>query len=231
MRFRATPGAAARALASVFILLAAWPAAAAVTLYDSLAAFQAAFPVSDQITFNSEPVNNQGYYGFPGATTSLGGDTFTANAYLNALDANQGYGSYGAIFLSAQTVGAANAVLQIRTPGLFAIGFDYGDYFFAPQTFTVTLSTGDQVVLPTAQTTAQFVGFASSDPITDLKIVSPASSYPAGAVLDVIDLYQVPSATSPTPEPADWILVLTGLALAGGAARESRVRSPGRAAG
>jgi hypothetical protein len=71
------------------------------------------------------------------------------------------------------------------------------------------------------------VGFSASGPITSVLLETTAGrGFPQGAVIDLIDVYQV--AAPPVPEPAQWILLLIGTSLTGAALRSRRGRAQRR---
>ena len=196
---------------------------ATITIYSSQAAFDAAFPGAQVINFASLTPTMGSYTEFPGATTSLDGDTFVGNQTLFAL-AQSFNENYGATFLSSQSAGATPADLTIDAPGAMAIGFDYGSYGTFPLGVTATLSTGDQFTIPDADDTAQFVGFSSSG--TPIHSITMSGLYAdgegPGTVIDLVDVSQVPS---PAPEPTAWGLMVLGLGVLGAGLRNSRRNS------
>lgn len=214
---------------SVFATTAA---RAALTFYDSQAAFDAAFPGDAHIGFTSLTTTPGAAVVLPGATTTVGGDTFSSNSTLLALvDSDPGpgpYGNYLTTFLSSQSIGAANDVLTITTPGVTALGFDYGSYITFPLTLTVTVSTGDAFSLTNAFDSPQFIGFsAGGAAITSVSLSGVfAQGQFGGTVIDLIDVSQSggapPPPPPPAPEPAEWALMVVGFGLLGAQLRGRR---------
>jgi hypothetical protein len=187
---------------------------AAITFYSTPAEFNASFTDIQTTNFSSlTPVPFTGYTEFPGAQVTVGSDTFRASSSLFALFGCCGHGSYGVTFLSAQTVGPGPSSLRIATPGVTAIAFDYGNYFFPPEPITVTLNTGDQFTIPDADDNSEFIGFSSTVTFYTITLSTMAVSFPQGTTLDLLDVEQVPAA--PTPEPGTWALILLGVCLLG----------------
>jgi hypothetical protein len=216
-------------LASCF--LASTAARAAVTFYGSQAAFDAAFPGDTHIGFTSLAPATGDSVVLPGATTTIGGDTFSSNSTLLALaDSDPGpgpYGDYKTTFISSQSIGAANNVLTITTPGVTALGFDYGSYVTFPLTLTLTLNTGQTFSPADAFDSPQFIGFSSGGAtITSITLSGVfAQGQLGGTVIDLIDVSQAGSAPPPPPpmpEPADWALMLLGFGVTGASLRRRR---------
>ena len=211
------------------IFLGASPAAAALTFYDSQAAFDAAYPGEAHTDFSSltsltEPT---GIYEFPGAQASVGGDTFVANQYLFALIPAAVGSPYSVTFLSSQSEGPQTNFLSISTHAADAFGIDIGSYGTFPLTVTATLNTGESFQMD-VDDTPQFIGFASSlGPITSIHLSGLFDDGEAGAtVIDLLDVSQEDVVTAPTPEPSAWLLMLTGLGFLGAAVRRQSARRP-----
>jgi hypothetical protein len=79
----------------------------------------------------------------------------------------------------------------------------------------VTLSTGDSFAI-TPSTTATFIGFTSTSPITSVTIDSPAAYD-----FDLITVSEIPG----VPEPSMWALMLVGFGGVGATMRTRRNRT------
>jgi hypothetical protein len=208
-------------------LFATTAAEAAITFYDTQAAFDAAFPGDTHIDFTSLTPATGTSQVLPGGKVVVGGDTIFADHTLLALaDSDPGpgpYGDYKTTFLSAQSIGDELDQITIETPGATALGFDYGSYADFPDfTLTVTLSTGESFTPPEPSDTAQFIGFSSGGtPITSVKISGVyAQGQLGGSVIDLIDISQAGvTVPPPVPEPAEWALMLLGFGLIGATLR------------
>ncbi len=204
-------------------LFATTAANAALTFYDTQAAFDAAFPGDTHIGFTSLTPTSGTSQVLPGGKVVVGGDTIFADHTLLALaDSNPGpgpYGDYKTTFLSAQSIDDELDLIGISAPGVTALGFDYGSYADFPDfNLTVTLSTGQSFTPLEPSDTARFIGFSSGGtPITSVKISGVfAQGQFGGSVIDLIDISQAGSTLPPpVPEPAEWALMLIGFGLIG----------------
>ena len=213
-------------IASATVLFSGAPAVAALTFYNSQAAFDAAFPGDTHTDFSSLTAltTATGYYQFPGGTVTVGTDHFASNQPLFALDPSRVGAPYPNTFLSAQSPQGARDFLHISTPAAIAFGFDFGSYGPSPVTVTVQLNTGESFDIQ-ADDTAQFIGFTSSlGRITSIQLsgIFGGGQGPA-TVIDLVDVTQLAApAAPPTPEPSSWALMIFGLGMIGGAIRVRR---------
>jgi hypothetical protein len=204
------------AMSTLSFAVAAGSASAQVVEYTSQSAFDAAISNASTFGFVSDgnldvepnPVTIGGF-DFSGSYTAA--DTSTGGYPITFIVPAAKTPTYGADFLSFQN-SLPGIVSQISSSGADAIGFSYGSYVSTGDTATVTLSTGDTYTInPTS--TAQFIGFTSSTPITSVSF-----NYPSGYALDIL------SVSSAAPEPATWALMFAGVCLAGSALRGGRPR-------
>jgi len=192
-------------------------ASAAVTVYTSQGAFDAAAPGERTFGFNAG-----------GATTflpipfSLNGLSFSSN--LTPGEPGNGGGpalalvpvsdtpTYGVDFLTFQNT-LVGIQAEIDSLGTSAIGFTYGSYVYnSPSDATVWVN-GVDVATVTPLTTAAFIGFTSTSPITSVVFNYPGASdgSTGGYAFDL-------TSVSTVPEPSTWAMMglgFGGLAFAG----------------
>jgi hypothetical protein len=236
MRLRILLGSALIGLSA----LAVTPAAAAITMYTTRAAFDAAiagqtatnidFDALHATTIAADPLDS----GFVGHSTSVGVDTFTTpdpDVFMFAIGSAPADGTFGASYLAAGTDCACAATLNIITPGVSAIGFDYGsriDPFgddpllaFSPDPLIATLG-GQAFTLSRPTGSAQFVGFTfEGATVGGVTLSGIGDTGFTGTEIDLIDVTQVNSAV---PEPASWALMMLGFGGLGAILRGSRRR-------
>lgn len=210
------------------VAMAAAPASAALTLYTSRAAFEAAIagdPLAETtIGFGSvAPATGNTYYGAPGSV-SVGGDTFTTPDGDNLLFAVSGSPTdspFATPHLEDGTDGDFTASLTIGLKqGVDFLGFDVGAWIgdFAPTPLFATLN-GQTFDLGPIGFPASFFGFTStSRDIQSLTLSGhgPLSAGTQGSMIDLIDVSQ------PVPEPASWALMLVGFFGLGATMRRAR---------
>jgi len=106
--------------------------------------------------------------------------------------------------------------ITVSASGAYAIAFTYGSFFSAEN---VEILIGDKVVAidpyvdigPSA-----FIGFTSTTPITSV-------TFRGGDENDLYEVFVSPS----VPEPASWLLMISGFGLAGAALRRRNYRAGG----
>jgi hypothetical protein len=190
------------------MICCAAPASASIVEYTSVAAFDSA--VSGATTYNFEGIAPAG--GFTGSVPPIGGVSFTApSSNANVVDANAGYGHYGASFFTGTQSAFPFVNVTATLAGATAIGFSYGSFLSSSAPVTVTLSTGDMFALTTPVNNGvdtNFVGFTSSTPITSVSFIE------SGGAFDVINFVVASDTLVPLPA-ADWLLLsgLGGLSL------------------
>jgi hypothetical protein len=192
------------AVSAAAMMAGAGPAMAQVTEYTSQTAFDAAAPTATTFGFNaggtSTAVPNPSTFGgltFTSGTTA--GDIANSGTPILFLIYAGDTPTYGVDFLSYQNT--QNGIVgTIGSAGTTAIGFQYGSYVPIDGSATVTLSTGNSFLI-TPSSTAGFIGFTSTSPITSVSI-----DYPNSYALDLVSV-----SVSPVPEPATWLMMLIGL--------------------
>jgi hypothetical protein len=188
--------------AAFVVLLAAGHAQASVVDYTSQSAFDAAVP--NAVTFG---FNAGGSTTLVSSPYSLNGLSFSSNP-TSADFANNGSPllflvpvtdtpTYGVDFLTFQNTNVG-ILAEIDSAGTFAIGFTYGSYL--PSGNATVSVNGEDVATIDPTTTAAFIGFTSTSPIT-----SVIFDYPGGFAFDL-------TGVSTTPLPSTWTMMLLGLA-------------------
>jgi hypothetical protein len=201
------------------------PATAAVTLYTSQSAFNAA--ITGASTYGFEGIAPAG--GIAVTTPTIAGVTFSSNGIPFVIDA-AATPSYGVSFFSGQgnTPNDPANALTITTAGYKAFGLLYGSYISSGESYSATLSTGDVFSFATDPTpgTALFLGFISDEEITSIDLVSTAGVNVDGST-GYGYAFDIPSFTlgNAVPEPGTWVSMLAGFALLGSAMRRGGRRA------
>jgi hypothetical protein len=188
---------------------------AAVTEYTSQSAFDAAAPAASTFGFNAGGVTsvepNPATFGTLSFSDNVtADDTADGGIPLLFLVSATDTPTYGRDFLSYQNENLGISA-EIDSAGATAIGFSYGSNVPAGDA-TLTLSTGDSFTI-TPSTTASFIGFTSTSPITSVSV-----DYPNSFAFDLISV----SSLSAVPEPASWAMMLVGFGGLGAAMRSRR---------
>jgi hypothetical protein len=105
-------------------------------------------------------------------------------------------------------------ILNVSTSTTSAIAFDYGSYSDQSNPITITLSTGDifLVNLPATTSTASFVGFTSTVPLSSVAFTETTLGQTnTTGVLDLIDFTEGNIVSA--PEPGSMGLLAAGLVL------------------
>lgn len=208
---------AALLLAGVAIGAVAGSAQAGVTMYSTQAAFDTAAPGATTFGFNAGGAfhfgpNPRSSHGLTFTDNVTAADIATGGAPMLILVPAVATPTYGVDFLSYQNTQTGISG-DILSSGTTAIGFSYGTYV-DPGPATVTLSTGDSfAIAPT--TTAAFIGFTSTTPITSVTIDFPD---PHGFSFDLTSV----SVLGGVPEPSAWAMMLLGLGGLGAVMRRRR---------
>jgi hypothetical protein len=194
---------------------------AAVTVYNSQAAFNAAAPGATTFGFNAggglvlnpNPLSLHGLM-FKDEVTAQ--DMATGGFPLLFTVSKTLTPTYGKDFLSYENT-QPGIIGDILSGGTTAIGFTYGSFVSTGGGVTVTLNTGDSFAI-TPTSTAAFLGFTSTTPITSISM-----DYPGGFALDLTSV-----SVLGVPEPSTWAMMLLGFGGLGAAMRVRR-RSPAAA--
>lgn len=207
-------------LAAAALLLAAGAAQATITVYTSLASFNAAVGATGTDTFAgfnissgtpSPIVRIAGSFGYTADATPAGtffGGGSTANPFLSTNTATDtiGIGS----FTGGTVVAAGGWFFGSNVAGLFQAG---------PITVSATDASGvtTRTIAPFSEADGSFLGFVSDGPLQSLTVtaVQPAS----GFLWPSVDNLMLASAV---PEPESYALMLAGLGLVGWMARRRR---------
>jgi PEP-CTERM motif len=196
------------AVRAVCLWAAALPAQAALTVYTSVASFQAAISAAGTDTF--EEASAGGSHASPFARS--------AGAYSYQATATGGFygsGTGAASALSTDTSGTAITLSgfsgSIAAIGANVYGTDINGLFYSGNLqVTATDALGAvslQVVTPSDLSTGSFIGFVSTSTLVSL-LVAPAAG-DRFASIDNLTLGQ--PAPAPIPEPATVLMMAAGL--------------------
>jgi hypothetical protein len=195
-------------------LLASSPVRAGVAAYDTFASFNAAVAGLITYGFNGITVPEPGCIGCALGPQTVGGITFNSTGFPFVLAADPTRYGGGVQVFSGQssTVDPSNVI--VTTPGIYAIGFNFGAYITTPGTpVTIALNTGDvftRILPPNAGLDTVFLGFTSTAPLTSIiftTIGNVANPPPVAYSLDIVNFTTI----SPVPEPAEWAMMALGL--------------------
>jgi PEP-CTERM motif len=203
------------------------PAQAAITIYTSLAAFNAATSAQGTDTFagfsivvsTPSPITRTaGAYGYTGtvSTTSFFGAGTTANPWLSTNTATDTMTFNG---FTGGVQAAGGNFFGSTIAGTFQLG---------DVTITATDSSGTVTQTIVGATTSSFLGFVSSSAITSVTVASvqPQVGF-LWPTLDNFVLAKRAGMQGAIPEPGTWLMMLAGFGLVGGALRR---RNMGRIA-
>ena len=207
------------------LALGAQPAAAAVVVYTSQIAFNAAVVNAVDYDFTGiAPAN-----GFVVTSPTVGGVNFASNGTPFVIDTGSNP-TYGTPFFSGQGNGDNNPanMVTISLAGRSAFSFTYGSYISSNEAYSAMLNTGDSFNFATALTqgTPQFLGFVSDGAaISSITLTSAAgpnldASTGYGYAFDVTGFTLADGA--PVPEPATWAMMISGFGLAGAMMRRRK---------
>ena len=197
------------------------PAQAAITIYTSLAAFNAATSAQGTDTFTGfsissstpSPINRTaGAYGYQGtvSTTSFFGAGTTANPWLST-----------------------NTATDTMTFGLFTGGVQAAGGNFFGSNISGLFTAGDITIVATdslgatstqtivGATTSSFLGFVSTANMVNVTVTSvqPQTGF-LWPTLDNFVLAKRAGGVGPiVPEPGTWLMMVAGFGLVGGAMR------------
>ena len=211
---------ALRPLAAVALLAIAGQANATITVYTSLAAFQAAVGTTGTDTFAGLSIS--GETASP-LNRSAGSYTYTATGSGNTSTSGDnnfwGGGTTANPFLSTNIAGVKITFSNFSN-GVVAIGGNFfasnvsGLYTAGGVKLVATDASGSvtQTISPTGATAGSFLGFVSDGPITSLALNSVIVS---SALWPSADNLVLANAAAPVPEPQTYALLLGGLGLVG----------------
>lgn len=214
-------------LATTALVGMAGSAQSAITVYTSLAAFNAATTAQGTDTFNDLTPGAQlalsiartaGAYSYTAASangTPGGSSLYGAGSAADAWISNN---------LNADSIIFNGFAANVRGAGANFFGSDIAGLFTAAPlglTVTATDASGTTTQSLISPTTATFLGFVSTTGLTSMTVAAtvPSSSYWATA--NNLVLAQGPAATA-VPEPASWVMMIGGFGLVGGALRNRR---------
>jgi hypothetical protein len=183
------------------------PAQATITVYTTLAAFNAATMMQATDTFagfsiigaTPSPITRAvGAYGYTASTPNnfFGGGT-TTNPFLST-----------------------NTATDTMTIGNFFDSDIAGAYALGDITITATDGSGTVTQTIVGATTNSFLGFVSSSGLTSLTIASVQGAGPIWPSVDNLVLAKRAGAVVPqVPESSTWLMMIAGFGLVGGAMR------------
>lgn len=196
------------------------PAQAAITIYTSLAAFNAATSAQGTDTYTgfsitgstpSPIVRTAGAYGYTGSvstTTFFGGGT-TANPFLSTNTATD-----------TMTFNTFTGGVQAAGGNFF--GSDVSGTFAAGNvTITATDSSGTVTQTIVGATTSSFLGFVSTSAITGVTVTSvqPQTGFLWPSLDNFVLAKRAGGPVPIVPEPGTWLMMVAGFGLVGGAMR------------
>lgn len=206
-------------LAAAALLVTAGASNAAITVYTSQAAFNAAVGVTGTDTFTgfsitgstpSPITRNAGAFSYTADTTPAGnffGGGSTADPFLSTNTATDTMSFFG---FSAGVVAAGGQFFGSNISGLFAAG---------SVTVTATDAGGSvsQTIRPAGIASGSFLGFVSDGPLLGLTVsaVQPGTGFLWPSVDNLV-------LASAVPEPEAYAMMLAGLGLVGWMARRRR---------
>ena len=200
---------------AVGVMALASSAHAAVVEYTSQSDFDAAVPTATTFGFHAHGVislepNTVSFRGLSFQDNVTADDAATGGSPMLFLVDHHDGPTYGKDFLSYENT-QPEISAEILSAGTTAIGFNFGS-FIPTGSATLTLSTGDSFVI-TPTSTAAFIGFTSTSPITSVTV-----DYPNSFAFDLVSV----SVLGAVPEPATWAMMLLGLGGLGAAMRSRR---------
>jgi PEP-CTERM motif len=219
-------------LAAVALIVMAGASQATITVYTSLAAFNAASSAPGTDTFA----------GFPLLDITPGPITRTAGPYSYTADAGPIGGFFGG-GTAADTTLTTNSfgdtiTFNGFTTGVAAIGGNFfganirGLFLPGDVTLTATDSSGSVARTITNATTSSFLGFVSTGSITSLTLCSvqlslgrcsgPTDVTEAPFLWPALDNLVLAKTVAAIPEPSTYALLLAGLGAVGFVARRRR---------
>ncbi len=193
------------------------PAQAAITVYTSLAAFNAAtmMPGTDTYTgfsitgvTGSPIVRTAGAYGYTAATP---GDFFGAGTVANP-------------WLSTNTA-TDTMTFNTFTGGSNGVGGNFfgsdiaGAFQAGNITVVATDASGSVTQTIVGATTGSFLGFVSTTAVTSLTVTSVQGATPLWGTVDNLVFAKRAGVVAAIPESSTWLMMLAGFGLVGGAMR------------
>jgi hypothetical protein len=194
------------------------PAQAAITVYTTLAAFNAATMMQATDTFagfsiigaTPSPITRAvGAYGYTASTPNnfFGGGT-TTNPFLSTNTATD-----------TMTIGTFTGGVEAAGGNFFDSDIA-GAYALGDITITATDGSGTVTQTIVGATTNSFLGFVSSSGLTSLTIASVQGAGPIWPSVDNLVLAKRAGAVVPqVPESSTWLMMIAGFGLVGGAMR------------
>ena len=204
-------------------------ARADITVYTSLAAFQAAVGATGTDTFagmsitgsTASPINRSaGSFSYTGSVLPTSGTTTNNSFFAGGTTANP----FLATNRAGDTMSFSNFSAGVVAAGGNFFASDAGGLFAAPGGVTVTATdasgTITRSILPTSDSAGSFLGFVSTSGVTSFTVASNITA--AGtSIWPSVDNLML--AAAPVPEPSTYAMLLAGLGLAGVVVRRRRV--------
>lgn len=196
------------------------PAQAAITVYTTLAAFNAATMMSGTDTYTGFSIS--GSTASP-ITRAAGAYTYTAAASTSSFF---GAGTVGNPWLSTN-IATDSVLFNTFVGGVEAIGGNFfgsdiaGLFLAGDVTLTATDSLGaTSTQTITAATVTSFRGFVSTGSITGLTLSAVQTAVPLWPTADNLVLAKRAGIVVPAvPESSTWLMMIAGFGLVGGAMR------------
>ncbi len=197
------------------------PAQAAITIYTSLAAFNAATMMQGTDTYTGFSITSS----TPSPITrSAGAYGYTANA--TPAGTFFGGGTTANPFLSTNTA-TDTIVFNSFTGGVEAAGGNFfgsdiaGSYALGDITITATDGSGTVTQTITGATTSSFLGFVSTGALTGLTVTSvqPTAGFLWPSVDNLVLAKRAGAVVPQVPESSTWLMMIAGFGLVGGAMR------------